>query len=172
MNAIEVFKQKNGDVTKAYYAALDAKGPAGQIATALFRAQKRSTAAKTYRGRRFRSEAYSVKEWSMSELCRLLALHGETFGIRWDWKEDKEVLFGERSSWVLYVDLPGPTFEIESRKSKEKMVFRSGEQVSFHCPQRLTGPDYPGEWDRQKESLSRILAFCDAIFFDQLTMKP
>jgi hypothetical protein len=170
MNAIEVFKQKNGDVTKAYYAALDAKGPAGQIATALFRAQKRSTAAKTYRGRRFRSEAYSVKEWSMSELCRLLALHGEAFGIRWGWKEDKEVLFGEKSSWVLYVDLPGPTFEVLTEKPGVMVCAPS--QVSFHCPQRLTGPDYPGEWDRQKESLTRILAFCDAIFFDQLTMKP
>lgn len=150
MNAIEIFKQNNGKVTKLYYIALDAKGPAGQIATALFRAQKRSTAAKNYRGRRFRRAAYDVKSWSMSELCRLLALHGEALGIRWGWKEDWETVFGENCSYVLYVDLPQG-------------------QVSFHNPQRGTGPDYLGEWDKSKESLMRILAFCNAVL---LTTKP
>ena len=148
MKAIEVFKQNDGDVTKAYYAALDAKGPAGQIATALFRAQKRSTAAKKYRGRRFRSAAYDVKSWSMGELCRLLAVHGEALSIRWGWKQDDAEAY---ASWVLYVDLPFG-------------------QCSFHCPQRLTGPDYAGEWDHQHESQARIIAFCDAVFFDQLTL--
>lgn len=153
MNAIEVFKQQDGKITKSYYATLDAKGPAGQIATALFRAQKRSTAAKRYRGRRFRSEAYSVKSWSMDELCRLLTLHGTALGIRWGWKEDWETVFGENCSYVLYVDIPFG-------------------QVSFHSPQRGIGPDYRGEWDKSKESLSRTLAFCDGVFHDQLILKP
>jgi len=52
MNASYVFRQNNGDTTKAYYAEMNGKGFLGQLAVALFRAQKRSTAAKKYRGRR------------------------------------------------------------------------------------------------------------------------
>ena len=59
--ATEIFTQQNGDVTKAYYAAMNANGLPGQLAVALFRAQKRSTAAKRYKGRRFTQDAYSVK---------------------------------------------------------------------------------------------------------------
>ena len=75
MTAREVFHQQNGDVTKAYYAELAALGPQGEIAVALFRAQKRSSRAKDYRRGRYRAAAYDVKSWSMRELCRLLAAH-------------------------------------------------------------------------------------------------
>lgn len=46
MKASQIFNQNNGDVTKAYYAEMNGKGFLGQLAVALFRAQKRSTAAK------------------------------------------------------------------------------------------------------------------------------
>lgn len=82
MTAFEVFHQQNGDVTKAYYAELSSCGPLGEIAVALFRAQKRSSRAKDYRRGRWRRAAYDVKEWSISEVCRLLAEHGEKFGFR------------------------------------------------------------------------------------------
>lgn len=143
MKAIEVFQQNNGDVTKHYYAELDAIGPIGQIATALFRAQKRSTAAKSYRGRRFKSAAYDVKTWSMGELCRLLKQHAGALGIRWGWKPDPNQAL---HSQVLYVELPQG-------------------QVSFHSSDRCGCPDvdFAGEWDGQHKSTERILAFCDAI---------
>jgi len=144
MKSAEIFRQNDGEVTKRYYAALDAKGPFGQIATALFRAQKRSTAAKKYRGRKYRDSSYEVKTWSMGELCRLLLLHGEALGIGFGWKQDERESY---ASWVLYVDLPFG-------------------QCSFHCPKRLDGPDYTGDWDKQHASEARILAFCDAVFFD------
>jgi len=54
MTALEVFAQNNGEVTQAYYAKLAALGPGGEIAVALFRAQKRSVAAKKYRRSRYR----------------------------------------------------------------------------------------------------------------------
>jgi hypothetical protein len=144
-SAIQVFSQQNGEVTKAYYADLEAKGPLGEIATALFRCQKRSSRAKAYRRGRWRRAAYDVKQWSMGELCRLLQAHGEPLGFTWGWKEDPGVLFGERASYVLYVDIPDIG------------------QVSFHSPDRGTGPEYAGEWDGQRESLNRIVRFCDKV---------
>ncbi|MFB3828940.1 MAG: hypothetical protein ACE15B_19395 [Bryobacteraceae bacterium] len=73
--------------------------------------------------------------------CRVLAEHGAALGITYGWKEDPAQPF---HSWVLYVDLPPG-------------------QVSFHTAQRLTGPDYAGDWDGQHFSANRIIAFCNEI---------
>lgn len=144
MKAIEVFSQNNGDVTKAYYAELNSRGPFGEIATALFRAQKRSSRAKDYKRGKFRRAAYDVKSWSISEVCRLLTDYRDTVGITFGWKQDPRVLFGEKASWVLYVDLPQG-------------------QVSFHSPDRGNGPDYKGNWCGEHRSAERIIMFCDSI---------
>lgn len=137
MRAIEVFKQNDGDVTKAFYAELNQLGHMGQLAVALFRAQKRSAAAKNYRGGRFRRAAYDVKNWSLSEVCRILG-QGE-HGIRWGWKRDPGTPGFEQ---VLYVELP------------------TG-QCSFHSSERLNGPDFTGEWSGAKNSAEVIITFCD-----------
>ena len=143
--AAEVFGQQNGEVTKAYYAELAALGPLGEIAVCLFRAHKRSTAAKSYRGGRFRGAAYDVKQWSIGELCRRLQSGADCFGIRWGWKSDPGVLLRGDASWVLYVDLPQG-------------------QCSFHSPARGEGPAYAGEWDGNRGgSEAAILAFCDSV---------
>ena len=141
-SAAEIFNQQNGDVTKAYYAEMNAKGLPGQLAVALFRAQKRSTAAKKYRGRRFTQDAYSVKNWSMSEVCRILGvMHAFESAPQWGWKRDPNTPGFEQ---VLYVELP------------------TG-QCSFHSADRLAGPDFTGEWSGIKNSTDVILAFCDSI---------
>ena len=146
MTAEQVFYQHDGEVTKGYYAELSKRGPLGQIAVALFRAQKRSSRAKDYKRGKYRRSAYDVKAWSMGELCRLLALHGDHLGFRWGWQPDPNVVFGDAPSWVLYVDLP------------------SGEQVSFHNPSRMTGPEYRGKWDGVLgASERRIIRFCATV---------
>lgn len=147
MLAAAVFNQNDGDVTKAYYAKLNGMGPMGQLAVALFRAQKRSTAAKTYRGRGFRSAAYEVKNWSLSEVVRILYSLGERFA--WGWREDTHHK-AKGYPWVLYVDLP------------------TG-QCSFHTAERLAGPDYEGEWQPGKGSAATIMEFCDSIFNPEYT---
>jgi hypothetical protein len=147
MNAREVYDKQDAGLTRKYYAELNSRGPLGQIAVALFRAQKRSSRAKDYRRGRYRSAAYDVKSWSMSEICRLLAEHGDTLGFRWGWKQDSDVRFGEEAAWVLYVDLPE----------------RFG-QVSFHSPSRGSGPDYPGDWDGQHMSAEHIIRFCNIVY--------
>lgn len=144
--AKDVMNQNDGDLTKRYYAELTSRGPLGEIAVALFRAQKRSSRAKDYRKGKFREEAYRVKTWSMSEISRLLSQHGEQLGFIYGWKEDPKTVFGERSSYVLYVDIPGHG------------------QVSFHNPDRGTGPDYAGEWDGVAGVAPiRIAALCDEV---------
>lgn len=140
MKASEVFQQNNGDVTKSYYALLNGMGSTGELAVALFRAQKRSTAAKKYRGGKYRSAAYDVKNWSLSEICRVLQVHGLDY--TWGWKRDPLTPGFE---WVLYVDLP------------------TG-QCSFHSADRLSGQDYPLRWDGGRGSEAAILKFCDLVY--------
>lgn len=145
MTALEVFSQNNGDVTKDYYARLNSIGPIGQIASCLFRAQKRSSRAKDYKRGKYRHAAYDVKSWSMSELCKVLEVHGSLLGIEFGWQQDHDTVFGQEPSWVLYVDLPQG-------------------QVSFHSPERFSGPSYAGKWDGLKGySAARIIQFCDSV---------
>lgn len=141
--AIEIFMQSDGEVTKAYYAELEQRGPVGIIAVNLFRAQKTSSRAKVYRGRSFKRASYDVKNWSIGNLCRMLVQHGETVGLlgKWGWKEDPKA---PAFKWVLYIDLPDG-------------------QVSFHSAERASGPDYLSEWDNTHRSAERILAFCDQV---------
>lgn len=140
--AMRVFKQSDGEVTKSYYASMNAKGLNGQLAVALFRAQKRSSAAKKYRRGAWRRDAYDVKNWSLSEVCRILdSMTAFEMAPQWGWKKDKNTPGYE---WVLYVDLPTV-------------------QCSFHSANRLSGPDYKGEWDGCGLSAERICRFCDLV---------
>lgn len=144
MTALEVMKQSDGGVTKAWYAEMNTRGPAGQLAVALFRAQKRSSAAKHYRGGRFRRAAYDVKNWSLSEVCRILTAY-PALELRWGWKTDAAMeTRGDPHNQVLYIELPQG-------------------QVSFHSAKRLQGPDYAGDWDGVHASPERIIAYCDAV---------
>ena len=139
MTASQIFNQNNGDVTKAYYAEMNGKGFLGQLAVALFRAQKRSTAAKKYRGRQYRGAAYDVKNWSLGEICRIML--ASKYNFKWGWKPDPNT---KGYPWVLYVDLPNG-------------------QCSFHSADRLQGPDYLGEWNPGDGSEKNILKFCDNV---------
>lgn len=143
-----VFEGNNGDDTKALYALLDGLGPHGMLCTALFRAQKRSERAKQYQkargARRYAGAAYDVKQWSLQEVCRIMALHPEALQLPYGWKQDHTTRFGERSSWVLYVDTPHG-------------------QASFHAPSRCYGPEYVGEWVKGEGSREAILRYCECV---------
>jgi len=149
MTTIEVYHTSNGELTKAYYVELSTIGPIGLVAMNVFRAQKCSQRAKNYRRRAWKDDAYGRKQWSIEQLCNILIMHGQALNISFGWKQDPTVVFGgydARPSWVFYVDLP------------------TG-QVSFHCPDRGKGPDYPGNWDGMKgASEARVIEFCNYIF--------
>lgn len=152
-SAARIFAGSDAAETKWYYGLLAKSGAVGEIAVCLFRAQKCSSRAKKYRGGirgvgSFRSLSYGRKSWSISELCQKLAAHPEC-GITFGWKKegDGQIV----PEWIIYVDLPEG-------------------QVSFHSTQRYEGPDYPGEWDRQRKSEERILKFCDRVCESRLSV--
>lgn len=139
-----IYQGSDGVSTKALYDKLDALGPAGEIATNLFRAHKSSERAKGYRGRApgrgsYRGLAYGRKQWAMDNLCKILQAHGEALGIVWGWGVDTKQSY---HSDVLYVDIP------------------TG-QVSFHTAGRGDGPDYPRGWDGQRNAgAQRVCTWC------------
>lgn len=150
MDSLTVFEGSDGKLTMQYYAELMQRGPIGEVAMNLFRAQKCSERAKVYRGGlrgkgKFKDLAYERKTWSMDNLCKILAARAEELGITYGWKQDRNVLFNQQSSWVLYIDIP------------------TG-QVSFHSPSRGKGPAYESDWDGIGNSRNRILNFCDRVF--------
>jgi hypothetical protein len=143
VNALKIYEGSDAALTKSFYEALGRRGTIGTIAMNLFRAQKCSARAKKYRGGIrgkgfFRDMAYERKAWSMQQLCVALSQGTLAFG----WKKDGGREFGPE--WVLYVDLPEG-------------------QVSFHSYARYQGPDYPGEWDKQKASAERIVRFAQRV---------
>ena len=141
MNVLEIYNGSNGEATKALYAKLESLGPEGIVAVNLFRACKASARAKVY-SRRFKGDAYQKKQWSMANLCDVLAKHGQELGIVFGWKQDPAQEF---YPWVLYVDLPNG-------------------QVSFHNATRLTGPDYQAEWNEHSDSATNIVRHCQCVF--------
>lgn len=141
---LSVYNGSDGEKTRWLYAELtQVCGPAGEIATNLLRAQKTSSRAKAYRGGdsrgRYSTQSYDTKQWSIGNLCRLLAQHGASLGITWGWSEDAAAEFHK---WVLYLDLPVHG------------------QVSFHTSVRGDGPDYPRAWDGVRGvSAERVIRF-------------
>ena len=138
--AKEVYDASDGCLTVSFYRRLCATGPIGVIAMNLMRAQKTSTRAKVYRGKRFRNASYDTKNYSLDQLCA--ALEKDACGLIWGWGSDSNTL---GFPWVLYITLP------------------TG-QVSFHAPNRGAGPTYSASWDGVKgASEERILTFCDQV---------
>lgn len=136
-----VYEGSDGALTTQLLRALKGRGPEGQIAALLFRAQKSSSRAKRYGMTSYRGLSYARKGESLKELCDALESHGAAFGISFGWGRDE----GSFDPWVLYVDLP----ELG--------------QVSFHSPERYAGPDYPADWDGRRASEERIICYCQRI---------
>lgn len=126
---MQVYTGSDGDATKALYERLKAFGPAGIVATNLFRACKASERAKQYRGGGYRGMAYEKKSWSIGNLSAALRDHAGTLGITWGWGKDAKAVNFE---YVVYIDLP------------------TG-QISFHNNGRFDGPAYDKPWDGVKE---------------------
>ena len=83
--------------------------------------------------------AYQKKAEAVAALCEILST--DPCGMTWGWQHSSQK---DYPPWVLYLDLPQG-------------------QVTFHSAERLTGPDYEGQWDREHESEQRVLEFCDSL---------
>jgi hypothetical protein len=140
VSAAAVYDGSDAALTRAFLKELVTRGPAGEIAALLFRAQKSSRRAKMYGPTSYRGLAYARKGESLKALTEALAEHGAALGIAFGWGRDE----GSFNPWVLYCDLPGG-------------------QCSFHSPERYAGPDYPTGWDGRRASEERILEFCERV---------
>jgi hypothetical protein len=141
-----VYQTSDGSVTRRFYRALKERGPWGDVAAALFKAQKASKRAKKYgpvagvAGSSYRDLSYQRKAEALAHLCTLLEAKIPDWA--WGWKEDGA---SGLPPWVLYVEIPQG-------------------QVSFHSNERFSGPDYKGKWDGMRGySEERIILFCDFI---------
>ena len=148
VSASKVYHGSDGGVTRSFCCRLKKCGHVGQLAAALFMAQKYSSRAKTYQdgidlpdGRKasFTDLTYQKKNKHLEALCRLLST--DSCGFAWGWGKNPRQRY---ASYVLYVELPQG-------------------QVSFHSPTRIPGPEFPGVWDGQHANAERVIAFCDAL---------
>lgn len=141
MQAIQAFEAKNASQTVAYQNELLNRGDLGQIAFGLFRAQKRSTRAKTYR-RSMRQESYAAKSEALKYLDAGLHQWAEDHGIEWGWRGDPSQTYHNQ---VLYVQLPGHG------------------QCSFHSERAFSKQRFYGDWDSTRPVVETVLAYCDAV---------
>lgn len=153
LDLIDVYEGSNGETTMALYARLRAFGALGEVAMNLFRACKNSERAKRYRGGNgqgsYRKMAYERKGWSIDNLVRAIEI--DAGGISYGWGLDPAAIGFEH---VLYLDLPDG-------------------QVSFHCPGRGKGPDYPGQWDgKPGVAPIRICKLIERLFNGRLLDPP
>lgn len=146
MRSYSAWKTSDASVTKKFYLDIEARGPIGLLAKALFAANKSSYRAKRYRGgdgnRSYRSLAFSRKRESLYDLCQILVKHGRDLGFPWGWKTDEDAT--HENKWVLFCELPQG-------------------QVSFHSPVRHQGPAFSGVWDGKHVSTERILGFTEQV---------
>lgn len=152
VDIMQVYKGSDGNATSTMYGRIALRfGDRGQVAINLFRACKTSERAKRY-SRRYKGAAYDTKNWSLAQVCKHLATHGQALGIGWGWAVD--VAAAERDDpfrHVLYVDIP------------------TG-QVSFHSRERGDGPDYRRDWDGQRGlAPERICRWVAKLFEEEKT---
>lgn len=140
VSAQEAFDSRDSAVTLRYQNDLILRGKAGQLAFGLFRAQKRSTRAKTYR-RGLRRNAYEGKHEALKYVDSVLTRNPDLVS-GWGWRIDRNQQYHNQ---VLYVDLIGIG------------------QCSFHDEIAASSQKYAGEWDQSKPSLDSILAYCDFV---------
>ena len=141
ITAMQAFDSRDREVTTAYQNALLCRGRAGQLAFGLFRAQKRSTLAKSYRGK-YKRKSYDGKNEALKYLDAVLTKWGDAMGVDWGWKKDPHQDYHNQ---VLYVHL------------------KDARQASFHGEKAISKRQFRGAWDQRGGSEANILWYCDAV---------
>lgn len=147
-SAQEIFRQNDSEVTKGWYDEMNKRGVEGQLAVALFRAQKSWDNVEKWPVSRFSEQKNNHRRWSLSEVCRILSEHPDL--CPWGWGKEDHLA---TPAWphVLHLELP-----------------RCG-SLTFFCEVRLQGPDhqrfYPYTTAELERSFTRdrILDYCDRI---------
>lgn len=147
MLALDVFSTRDGQVTVEYQNDLLIRGKPGQLAFGLFRAQKRSTLAKSYRKRGHRGRAYDGKSEALRYVDAVATMSGsclDGFLLEWGWGLDPRTT---KYDQVLYCDLQAGTSQLG--------------QCSFHSEQAYSRKKYPNKWDSSRASVDVVSDYCD-----------
>lgn len=122
----------DGGLTRRLMTDLERRGPKGELAATLFRAQKSSARATAYHGL-YHNKYDNQKNEQLEIACELLPNQE----YPWGWVLDR----AREEYDVLYIDLPVG-------------------QVSFRCANSwLRGPDYMGQWDETQSTERNVIAF-------------
>lgn len=144
-----VYRGSDSMATCGLYAELELVTN-GMVAVNLLRICKKSSRAKTYRGRS-KGSAYSGKDWALGQLVDLLPASG----LAWGWGEDLSLKYdGDPHHHILYVELP------------------SG-QVSFHMAWRHPTPYHDRGWDGVRHmAAERICAWAATLLGEAMSILP
>lgn len=143
-----VYRGSDSMATCGLYAELELVTN-GMVAVNLLRICKKSSRAKTYRGRS-KGSAYSGKDWALGQLVDLLPASG----LAWGWGEDLSLKYdGDPHHHILYVELP------------------SG-QVSFHMAWRHPTPYHDRGWDGVRHmAAERICAWAASLLGEPFNLQ-
>lgn len=142
LRAIDAFNTMDMETTTQYQNELYCRGPEGQLAFGLFRAQKRSTKAKGYRKGSHRASSYAAKNDALKYVDAVLTRWGDELVASWGWKMDP---YQEKHNQVLYVD------------------FGCGYQCSFHSEVRHSRKEFDSDWNSSSSSINTVTSYCDQI---------
>jgi len=142
IHALEAFETRSRDKTVEFQNDLLCRGRAGQLAFGLFRAQKRSTLAKTYRRHNDRQSSYDGKNEALQYLDAVLSRWGAAMKIEWGWQVDRKT---EVHQHVLYVQLTDKR------------------QCSFHSGKCYSEKAFPDQWIPKPPVVDTVLWYCDAV---------
>ena len=105
----ETFHASNAPMSRQLCKELESKGPIGQLAAMLFKAEKANMQAKSYLGRSpvsgrpYRGYSFDRMREMLAKAIRLLDAHAKAMGTPWSWhREDKP----GGPFWSLTIDLP------------------------------------------------------------------
>ena len=143
----EAFHASNAPMSRQLCKELESKGPIGQLAALLFKAEKARKQAKSYLGRApvsgrpYRGYSYDRMREMLAKAILLLEAHAVAMGMPWSWhREDKP----GAPFWSLTIDLP------------------TG-RVAYRMPYLYAEPEYYSGVEDDAENSDQVTEFCAGV---------
>lgn len=151
----EAFHASDAQSSRRLCRDLDTKGPMGQLASLLFKAEKAYRQMKSYQGtapvsrRPYRNYSQDRMREMLAKAVRLLDAHAKAMGVTWSWRRDDK---SGSSIWVLSIDLP-----------TGKVIYR--------LPYRQAGPDCESSLEDDARNSDLVTEFCAAVLDGRWTAR-
>ena len=114
------FCMSDAPLSRSLCRDLDSKGPIGQLASLLFKAEKAAMQAKSYvgkapvSGRPYRNYSQDRMREMLAKAVSLLDAHAVAMGVTWGWSRNDAP---GKPPWILCIDLPTGqvTYRVQER---------------------------------------------------------